>query len=124
MTSKSAGSVVCTGPLQFNLKSYPVATSASAHEVDDLHFIVLLEHDRVERGAFEHREIELDGNAARVDGQVGEQFAHRERVGQFAKFPIQSDSHWTSVERFAAGRHGQPASPAPPAHPLEDGRNA
>ena len=70
ITSGSAESVAGCGLMRVNLEFYseaehrpPITGLAAADEVDDLDFITLVDHYRVERGAFEDGEIELYGNA-------------------------------------------------------------
>src|ERR1044072_1782515 len=70
-----------------------VSTSArpSTHEVDDLHRIVRLNHDAIERVALEHDEIVLHRDPPRVDLQLREQFAHRQRPGNLEPIAVQCD---------------------------------
>ena len=75
----------------------PSSTVPSANEVHDLHFVAFIDDDRIERGAFENHEIELDGYAPRIDRQVREQLGHRQGARQLIRLAIQSDSHEASV---------------------------
>jgi hypothetical protein len=42
----------------------------TSDEVDDFHLIAVAEHAGLEGSAFEHGEIEFDGNAPRIDLQT------------------------------------------------------
>ncbi len=117
MTSESAESVVGCGLIRVNLNFTlrrspptahrpPITGLAAADEVDDLDFVAFIDDDRVERGALENGEIELDGDAPRIDRQVSEQLGHRQRARQLVRLAIQSDPHAISV--YTPRSHGRP----------------
>lgn len=65
--------------------------SASADEVDDLDPVPFVD-DRVgEQMPFENRQVVLDGDAARIDGQPRQQIGHRDRRLELVGFTVERD---------------------------------
>lgn len=58
-----------------------LASRPASDEVHDLHLIPAADEGRLEGPALENREIELDGDALRVDLEPGEQIGDRQLTG-------------------------------------------
>src|SRR6188474_2315265 len=61
----------------------------SADEIDDFHLIAVAYQRRIVGGAPDDDEVVLDGDAARVDFQPGEQRGHRQRRVDFIRVAVQ-----------------------------------
>ena len=72
-------------------QDFSPALSAS-DEIHDFHLIALTDDRFIERGAFEHGDVVLDGDAARVDLEVAEQFGDGQRTAELDPVPIQGNS--------------------------------
>ena len=72
----------------------------ASDEIHDLHVITLTYDNRVERGAFEHVQIQLDRHPASVDFEVFEQLGDREWTWQFVRFAIERDLHFSTLPYF------------------------
>src|SRR5438093_9332434 len=59
-------------------RAWPRRASAAADEVDDFHLIAVADERVRECGALEYDEVVLDRDAAGIDIQPAEQFAHRQ----------------------------------------------
>jgi len=68
-----------------------VSTASPTDKIHDLDRIALLNDDAIEGIAFEHDEIVLHRDAPRVDLQLREQCAHRERLAQLELIAVQGD---------------------------------
>src|SRR2546428_786897 len=64
---------------------------AAADKVDDFNLIALVYDNFVERRPFQHDEVMLDSDAARVDRESGKQFAHGEGTGHFDAVAVELD---------------------------------
>ena len=64
---------------------------SAANEVDDFNLIAVADDSIVERRPFQHDEVVLDRNAARVDRESGKQLAHGERTGDLHTVTVQLD---------------------------------
>src|SRR6476660_1549580 len=81
------GSLFCTGPLIL----------PSPDEIDDFHLVAVANDGLVERRALEHGEIELDGDAPRIDVQVVEEGGDGEFAGERVRLAVQRDLHWSGA---------------------------
>ena len=72
-------------------QDFSPALSAS-DEIHDFHLIALTDDCFIEGGAFEHGDVVLDGDAARVDLEVPEQFGDGQRTAELDPVPIQGNS--------------------------------
>ena len=83
---------------------------ASAHEIDDLDLVAVLEHGLIEEAALEHHEVVLDGYSAGVDSQLNQQGADRHRTIQIERIAVE-----TNGENCARAAH-MPRFPQRTAH--------
>jgi hypothetical protein len=67
--------------------------SAPADEVDDLDFVALLNDCAVEGGTFDDHQVQLDGDAARVHGQAGQQRRDCQRRRHLVTLAVERDGH-------------------------------
>jgi len=65
--------------------------SPAADKVDDFNLIPLVHDNFVERPSFEHDEVMLDGDAARVDRESGKQLAYGKGTGHFDAVAVELD---------------------------------
>src|SRR2546425_12003627 len=63
----------------------------AADKVDDLNLIALMHDNFVERRPFEHDEVMLDRDAARIDPEPGKQLASGEGTGHFDAVAVELD---------------------------------
>ena len=65
--------------------------SAAADEVHDFDLVALHDRRGPEGGALDDQEVALDGHAARIDLEPGEQFGDRERAWNGIRLAVQCD---------------------------------
>ena len=64
---------------------------SAANKVDDFNLIALTDDRFAERRPFEHDQVVLDRDHARIDREPGQQLAHGERAGDFDAITVQMD---------------------------------
>ena len=66
---------------------------ATADEIDDLDLVAVLDHRGVVGGLLDDVEIELDGDAPRINLQPREERADAERPGDLVRIAVERDRH-------------------------------
>ena len=66
---------------------------ASAHEIDDLDLVSILQHGFIEPVPLEHDQVVFHSNTASVDTQLNEQSAHRQRTVEIEGVSIKGNGH-------------------------------
>ena len=78
--------------------------SASAHEIDDLDLVPLDYPRGVVGRAFDHHDVALDGDPARVDLEPDEKIRDRERAGDGERFSVQRNGQSLPQKAVAGER--------------------
>ena len=74
-------------------RGFRPAAATPSNEIDDFDFVAILDGGVVERRALQNDQIQLDGDASRIDLQAGEELGNRQRPREFVPVAIERDQH-------------------------------